>query len=212
MKKLAIIGSGDLGQQIAAYIAQDSPNKVIGYYDDTKEKGIFINKIPVLGSLQEIKGNLGNGIFDELVVAIGYKHLEKKAEIYAMLQNLGAIFFTFIHSKAFVNPSAVIGTGTIIFPGCNIDQNVIIGNNVFLNLNCTISHDSIIGDNTFIAPAVAIAGFTKIGKKNMIGINATISDHVKIADSVVIGAGAVVIRDILLKGTYVGNPSKLLTQ
>ncbi|MGL6233090.1 DapH/DapD/GlmU-related protein [Aeromonas rivipollensis] len=42
-----------------------------------------------------------------------------------------------------------------------------------------------------------------------IGSNATILP-VRICQGAVIGAGAVVTRDILIPGTYAGNPARLL--
>ena len=49
----------------------------------------------------------------------------------------------------------------------------------------------------------------EIGNNVSIGTNATILP-VKIVDNVVIGAGSVVTKDILLPGTYAGNPAKKL--
>ena len=50
---------------------------------------------------------------------------------------------------------------------------------------------------------------TVIGNRVSIGSNATIMP-VRIADNVVIGAGSVVTKDILVAGTYAGNPARLL--
>ena len=48
---------------------------------------------------------------------------------------------------------------------------------------------------------------TEIGNNVLIGSNSTILP-VKICDNVVIGAGSVVVKDINVSGTYVGNPAK----
>ena len=69
--------------------------------------------------------------------------------------------------------------------------------------------DPVFGDNCFIGPFVEIQKDVEIGNNVSIGTNATILP-VKIVDNVVIGAGSVVTKDILLPGTYAGNPAKKL--
>ena len=50
---------------------------------------------------------------------------------------------------------------------------------------------------------------TEIGNNVLIGSNSTILP-IKIVSNVVIGAGAVVTKDIKKKGTYSGNPARLI--
>jgi acetyltransferase-like isoleucine patch superfamily enzyme len=50
---------------------------------------------------------------------------------------------------------------------------------------------------------------TKVADNVIIGSNSTILP-VKICTGAVIGAGSVVTKDINIKGTYAGNPAKLL--
>ena len=73
MKKLAIIGSGDLGIQIAHYASSNMGYKVVGFFDDYAKKGSVVNGISVLGKLSEIKTIYSNSVFDEIVIGIGYK-------------------------------------------------------------------------------------------------------------------------------------------
>ena len=51
---------------------------------------------------------------------------------------------------------------------------------------------------------------TTIGNRVSIGSGATILP-VNICDDVVVGAGAVVTKDIMVAGSYAGNPARLLT-
>ena len=46
MTKVLVIGSGDLGKQIAHYISDSSEYNIIGYIDDWKEKGNQIGDYP----------------------------------------------------------------------------------------------------------------------------------------------------------------------
>ncbi len=207
--RIAIIGSGDLGRQIAHLIHQDTDDQVIGFFDDFETKGTIIHGIPILGNRTDVCVAFDNAVFDATVIAIGYKHLHIRKEIFDDLE--GKVqFYTFIHSSCIIDPTARIEKGTILFPGCLIDQNVYIHANSILNIGCTVAHDTIIASHCFLAPRVAIAGVVKVGLCCIIGINATIIDNLEIVSYVQIGAGSVVIKPIVKFGLYVGVPARFV--
>lgn len=205
--RIAIIGAGDLGQQIAHYIQTDGVDKVVGYFDDTKEKGLLISGITVFGKIEDIKSEYDKGHFDALLLGIGYKHLNFKKTIFERYSEIP--FANFIHSSTTLDPTAIVESGAIIFPGCILDKNTRIEANVLLNIGCSISHDSTIGAHSFLSPRVAVAGFTEVGVACILGINSTVIDNIKICDHVRLGAGAVVVRDLNEPGKYMGIPAKL---
>ena len=96
MKKIAIIGSKDLGQQITHLIQNDSKTlEVVGFYDDFAEKGLSVKHVPILGKISDIETDFNNQIFDELIVAIGYQHFAFKRQVFEKF--LGKIpFATYI--------------------------------------------------------------------------------------------------------------------
>lgn len=209
MKKIAIVGAGDLGQQIALHIHQDSDDNVIGYFDDFQNKGIEINKIPVLGKLKDIYNLYEEKMFDQILIGIGYNHLSFRKKVYSDLK--GKVpFATFIHSTSIVDPTSEVKEGVIIYPGCIIDQRTVIGENTLINLGCTIAHDSKIGKHSFLSPRVAIAGFVSLGEQSNLGINTTIIDSLTIIDKVKTGGGTVIVKNIIKEGLYVGNPARFI--
>ena len=209
MKNLAIIGSGDLGRQIAYHAINDKHYNVVGFFDDFAEKGSLIDGIKILGNLSEIQENFDDAVFDEIIIGIGYKHLQFRETLFIQLQNK-VEFAKIIHSSCYVDPSCKIGEGVCMFPGTVLDQNVTIEDNVLINIDCTIAHDSKIKTNTFLSPRVAIAGFVTIGKRCNIGINSTIIDNIVIENDIQTGGGTVVINDLKKSGLYVGNPSRFV--
>lgn len=209
MKNLAIIGSGDLGRQIAHFAAMCGLYEVIGFYDDFKETNEVVSGLQVLGNIANVLEHYEAGMFDEILIGIGYKHLAFKKKLYNEFSDK-VPFATIIHSSCHVDDTAEICSGTVLYPGCIIDQRVKIGHNNLLNLGCCIAHDSVIGPHSFLSPSVTIAGFVKIGEQCNIGINATVIDDVKIANQVQLGGGAVVIKDLHKNGLYVGNPSRYI--
>ncbi|GAB2975149.1 acetyltransferase [Mucilaginibacter puniceus] len=208
MKILGIIGAGDLGQQIAHYAIADGHYTEVVFFDDFT-KSIKINGHEVIGKLSAINGAYADKQFDELIIAIGYKHLKIRKELYQ--QFAGTIAFgKIVHSSSWVDYSATIEDGCVIYPRCAIDAKSTIKANTILNIGCTIAHDTVIGSHCFLSPRVAIAGFVNVEEQCIIGINSTIIDNINIKQNTQIGGGAVVIKTIESSGLYAGNPAKFI--
>ena len=209
MERLAIIGSGDLGQQVAYHAVQDNHYTIAGFFDDYRSAGEVIGTYSVLGKSSDIAAQYREGIFDCLMIAIGYKHFAKRRECFDTFA--GKIpFGRIIHSSSYVDVSCKIAEGTFILPGCVLDQHVVIKENVLINVGSCVAHDSCIHQHTFLSPRVAVAGFVTIGPCCNIGINTTIIDNINISANVQTGGGTVVIRNIEQPGLYVGNPARFI--
>jgi sugar O-acyltransferase (sialic acid O-acetyltransferase NeuD family) len=208
MKTLAIIGSGDLGKQLAHFALSDLHYSNVVFFDDfSKEK--TVNDISVIGKTTDIEKAFELKQFDELLIGIGYKHLPEKKIIFEKFQEK-IPFGKIIHSTALVDSTAIIEKGAVIYPGCIIDAHVVIKENAVLNIGCTIAHDTNIGSHSFLSPRVAVAGFTTIEEQCFLGINSTIIDNISITAKTQIGAGSLVLKSIEKKGLYVGNPIRFI--
>jgi sugar O-acyltransferase (sialic acid O-acetyltransferase NeuD family) len=208
MKTLAIIGSGDLGQQIAHYALYDNRYDKVVFFDDfSNEK--MVNFSLIIGKITDVEKAFELQQFDELLIGIGYKHLAKKKELFERFSKI-IPFGTLLHSSSWVDPTAIIEKGCVIYPGCIIGAKAIIKKNSVLNIGCTIAHDTSIGEHSFLSPRVAVAGFVKIEEQCILGINSIIIDSINIISNTQIGAGTVVIKSIDKKGLYVGNPARFI--
>ena len=211
MQKLAIIGSGDLGQQIAYHARADKKYEVVGFFDDFKENYEKVNGISILGKISDIINLYNQGRLDCIIIGIGYKHMPFRKNLFERFHGI-VPFGTYIHSSCLIDKSSIVGKGSVIFPGCLIDQKVVIEENVLLNVGCCVAHDSIVGAHSFLSPRVAIAGFTKVGKQCILGINSTIIDNLELVDLVQLGAASVAIKNIDKPGLYVGNPIRFIRE
>lgn len=200
---LAILGAGELGKQIANFALNDNHYTKVCFYDD-----INIGE-EIKGNTNDLIADYNNNLFDELIIGIGYNHLKTREVKFDFLKNK-IKFGRIIHSTSWVDESANIEEGCVIYPKCVIDKNVHIKHNTIVNLNCTIAHDTVIGKSCFLAPSVSIAGFCSLESKCFIGINATIKDNINIVSETSIGAGAVVVKNSSKKGLHVGNPAKFI--
>ncbi|MFA5508122.1 MAG: acetyltransferase [Vulcanimicrobiota bacterium] len=206
--RLAIIGSRDLAQLIAYHARQAHDFQIVGFFDDFRESGNPTPLGPVLGSLDSIQRDYQEGRFDQLMVGIGYKHLQLREECHTRFREK-IPFARVISSGCYVDPSASLGEGSFLLPGCTLDRGVQIGANSVLNTGVTIAHDSSVGTSSFLGPAVSLAGFVRVGNRCFLGIGTTVIDSVEIADGTQTGGGAVVTKTITEPGLYLGVPARL---
>jgi sugar O-acyltransferase (sialic acid O-acetyltransferase NeuD family) len=208
MKRIGIIGSGDLGKLIAHHAPFCGNFEVVCFFDDFVKLGSLVAGVSVEGGLKDIHSAFEQGKFDELMVGIGYNHMDFRKSIFEQFRGL-IPFSVLIHHSAFVDPSVEIGQGSFILPGCTLDHNAAIGENVLLNTAVTIAHDTKIGNHSFLAPAAALAGKTEIGECCILGLNCTIIDNLRIGNFIRIAAGAVVLNSFEVPGMYAGIPAEL---
>ena len=208
MKTLAIIGSGVLGIQVAHYAINDHHYKNVVFIDDfSAEKEVA--GIPIIGKVSDVIKLYKEKLFDEILLCIGYNHLDKKKELFEKLRGI-IPFGQIIHSTSWIDRTVKLGQGIIIYPGCSIDFEATLEDNLVVTNSCTIAHNSVIGAHCFLSPRVAIAGFVSVGEKCIIGINATIIDNITIISKTQVGGGTVVVKNIEKSGLYVGNPQRFI--
>jgi acetyltransferase-like isoleucine patch superfamily enzyme len=120
-----------------------------------------------------------------------------------------------IGDDCFVGPFTEIQKTARIAARTRVQSHAFICELVSIGEDCFIGHGVMFVNDTFSTGGPAggrkeLWRATTIGNRVSIGSGATILP-VAICDDVVIGAGAVVTRDIIVSGTYAGNPARLLT-
>lgn len=208
MQRIAIVGAGSLGQQIAQHAVQNGL-AVVGFLDDTLPKAAIMGLGQVLGSIPDALQLYRQGAFDGLLMGIGHQHLRVRQELFERLAE-HVPFATFVHPTVMLEASATLGAGCFISPGCILDLNVRLGPNVFLYPGCVIAHDTVVEGHALFAAAVNLAGRVHVAERCFLGIGTTVTDNLRIGPDVRTGGGAVVVRSIAEAGTYVGVPARLL--
>lgn len=206
MSKLAIIGSLDLATQIQN-LAISCGHSIVGFYDDFITTSASSEKI-ILGSLDQVLLHYQEKKFESLIVAVGYKHLKFRHEVFHKFHSMDIPFATLIHPSATIDKMTNIGQGSVIFAGCILDKNVRVGNNVLLNHGCIIAHDTTISDSSFLGPRVTLAGNCHIGYRCFLGVSTTCIDSCTICDDVHSGGGSVFVKSVVEPGLYLGVPAK----
>ncbi len=144
-----------------------------------------------------------NSIKDDVVFGIDVKVVQP-VNLYGCI----------IGDSSFIGPFVEIQKDVVIGNQCKIQSHTFICELVTIGNNCFVGHGVMFINDLFSEGRPAMGDKSKwkstiIGNNVSIGSNATILP-VSICNNVVIGAGAVVTKNIVISGTYIGNPAKRL--
>jgi UDP-3-O-[3-hydroxymyristoyl] glucosamine N-acyltransferase len=116
------------------------------------------------------------------------------------------------YSNVNISSTAIIGTNTVIMPGCFVGNNVSIGNNCVLHPNVVIYDNCIIGSNVTINANTTIGGDAFYFKKREAGFEQLQTvGRVIIADDVHIGTNCTIDKGVT-SDTVIGKGSILDNQ
>lgn len=203
MRKLLILCAGGHGRVVADVALSMECFDEIAYLDDSCPQ--VQPPFPVIGPLTSLDRYLDSY---EIFVASGNAMIRRKYLSYCLSK--GAKCPVLVHKAAIISGTVEIGDGSLIMPGTIVNANAKIGKGVIINTNASIEHDCKIGDFVHASAGSTICGTVIIGENTLVGAGSTIINNITIASNIVVGAGAVVTSDLLLPGTYVGVPAKLL--
>ena len=205
---LYIIGAGDFGREMESWLEVlpgfDEKFAIKGYLDDNA------NALKGFPSDYEIVGTPLGFDFkkdDYALLAITNPATKKK---FAEGLKGKVIFFTYIAPTVTLGKYTNIHDGAIICHDCFISTNTEIGSFVIINVGSRIGHDCIIEPFCSLMADVDLGGHVKIGECVFAGTKSTIIPRKSVNGNIIIGSGSVVIKNLTKKGTYFGNPAKLI--
>jgi len=198
--KLYLIGAGGHAKVVLSTVLAAGLS-VDGLFDDDPQKqGMKILGIPIVGTISDAKrSSPACGI-----LAIG----DNRTRHRLAHELLGWEWLTVIHPRAYVHPSAKLGSGTVVFAGAVIHPDAQIGAHVIINTGATVDHDCWIGDFVHLAPGVHLAGNVTVEEGAFVGIGAVAVPKIEVGAWAIVGAGAVVVEDIPPQVTAIGVPAK----
>ena len=93
-----------------------------------------------------------------------------------------------IHPQTSVSPSARIGKGTYLAPGCRVSAQASVGDHSIINFNVTYGHNTKSGMHLIANPGATIGGNVTIGNRVLVGANAFIHQGLNVEDDCQIDA------------------------
>ena len=199
---VVILGSGGHTRSIINLIDKDL-YEVLGVFDDSYNLNFKDNfsGTKLIGKLKDIPNNT------KVILSVG-DNMKREDFFKKYIKN---IFNPNLqHTFSFIEKNTIIGKSNQFFANSYINSLVKIGDNNILNSGSIIEHESKLGNHNHISVGAIICGRVTIGNNCFIGAGAVIKDQISICDNVIIGANSLVLKDIVLPGTYIGNPVKKL--
>jgi len=208
-KTIVLVGGG--GHCKSCIDVIETTDFKIGGIIDNKPGIDRLSGYEVIGGDDKIKECVTRGSF--FLVTVGQiKRPDIRVALFEKIAEALGKLATVVASSAIISKSCSIEQGTIVMHQAVVNASSKVGCNCIINTKALIEHDCIIGDHCHISTSAVVNGNCSIGKKVFVGSNAVITHGIRIADDVVVGSGSVVIRDILEKGIYAGNPVARIDQ
>lgn len=210
MKKLIIFGNGEIADLASYYFKSEQDINTEAYIIDGKNlKEDKFNNIPVI-SLEEIKQNFSNELYD-VHIAISYNKLNQNREKkFNEIKKMNYNFRSFVSKKSFISSKAkLIGRNLFILENQVIQNNVEINDNVMIWSGNHIGHGSKILPHVYISSHCVISGHCEVGERCFIGVNSAMSDFTNIGKDCFIGMSSNISGKISSDSTVVGDKSKI---
>ena len=199
-----VLGAGGHAKMVIETLVSMDRYELYGCLDTapTSEKllgfPIFPENPQTLATLLDAKAHA--------LVALGDNKLRQRGTL--KLQELGFSFATAIAQSAYVSPSAIVGSGTVIMPKAVVGASAKIGQGVVLNTASSVDHDVDIGDFVHVAPGCHLAGNVRVEQGAMLGIGTCVIPERHIGAWAILGANSTVVRDVPAGTTYIGTPAR----
>ena len=204
--KVIIFGISDLAKQLSFYISHSKEFELV-YFCVNKEyykESEFMKKKVLI--FEEDLDNISNTEF-KFILAIGYKQMQMRKEIFEIIKNKGFNFINYIHPTATIMGD-IRGEGNVILSNVVIEPYSEVYDNNIIWSNVLLCHDSIVGSHNFIAASSIIGGFSKVIDNNFIGFSTVIKDNIIVNKEVLIGAKSLLLVSPDDYYVYYGTPAE----
>lgn len=212
MKKLVIIGAGELGREMF-YSARMSEGymtyfELKGYIDDVMYANPDAPKyahvpLPLLNSIDNYQPEPD----DTFICAVGNPQ-GRSIVVSKITSRVGGVeWLTLKHKTSIVVDTAKIGKGVFLGPYTCIGPETSIADHVMINTHSAVGHDAVLGKYSCLMSYVDITGHTTLGEGVFMGSGSRTVPGAKIGSWAYVGLGSVVLRKVRENTKVFGNPA-----
>lgn len=196
MKNLVIFGAGELGKEVV-WLVEDINRAVptwliLGFLDDTKEKGEICHGYPVLGTMRDLESLNKKSLIHSVIALQKGEDRKRISAMYPGYSNWVSI----IHPTAVVAPDTCIGEGSIIFPQVIVSVGSRLGDHNLLYMHATIANDCFFDDFVSVMTGVTVSEHVTIGQESYIAAGSNIYPHINIGKAAGVAVGTTVDVDV----------------
>jgi sugar O-acyltransferase (sialic acid O-acetyltransferase NeuD family) len=206
MHDLIIVGAGGFARELRQFVPLSFPS------DKFRLKGFLSNNPrdldrynipePILGDPEEFIPQEN----DRFLLAIG--NVDHRQRIVEELKSHSASFLTLIHPTAYVDPSATVGEGCVIYPFATVMNQAQLADFVSLNIYASAGHDTIIGRYCNLSPYATMNGFSSLEEGVVLGTHATVLAPHRVGRGSKVSANSVVTHDVQPNSLVFGVPGQ----
>ncbi len=152
--KLLIIGAGGHGKVVKEIAEALGTYEEINFIDDNMAATQAIARIRDLESFV--------GKCEDCIIALGNNHL--RSGLYGHIEELGFNIPTLIHPRAYVAPSAEIGSGTVVEANAVVSSNSVIGKGCILSVGAIVDHNAVVDDFAHIDCGAVVMADARVSR------------------------------------------------
>lgn len=207
-QELVVLGAGGHAKVVVATLqaAGRGVSRVLD--DDPDTWGTRLLGVPVEGPIARLSLNshpcLDAGDAIAAIAAIGDNRIRQE-----LTTTYPLAWATAVHPRAWVDPRADVGEGSVVFAGAVVEPDAVLEAHVIVNTGAVVNHDCRVGSYVHVAPAASLAGGVEVGEGSLIGMGSVVLPGVRLGAWVTVGAGAVVVADVADHATVVGVPARV---
>lgn len=196
--KVVIVGAGMGGMSIAHILLEDPNFHLAGFvgtpdeYAQLQGKPLY-GEARLLGDHTILKSLPKN---DVMGFVVGIRDNFVREKVFYEAVGVGLLPVNAVSRNAVIEPSARLGRGVVVGPGCVLGYKVSVGDNTLIGASCVLDVRTRIGENSYLYAGCRVAGECDIGRNATLGVGAIVEPFKKVGKNQSVRAGQVVSDDL----------------